>query len=209
MLTAYILLHLRVGWTRHIGCQVLVENEDGSLPPGLGFFALPMPIWLQHVLASLFLHQDAVFLHHQEKIMARRGYVNAEGASTSTYDEAVFTPTPQDKGIILFRKWLQYSAGEGIPWAKGTPTLGKREGDKSLLFDVYNTHTKHCQVCMTALQNLKLLRMGLVASALVTVALSKGVLAVSLSLFFALAGVAVHKLIKLFYRYEFDHSDNN
>ena len=37
--------------------QVLVEGEDGKLPPGLGFFALPMPTWLSHILASLFLHQ--------------------------------------------------------------------------------------------------------------------------------------------------------
>ena len=27
------------GWTRHVGCQILVENEDNTLPPGLGFFA--------------------------------------------------------------------------------------------------------------------------------------------------------------------------
>lgn len=197
------------GWTRHIGCQVLVENEDGTLPSGLGFFTLPMPIWLQHVLASLFLHQDAVFLHHQEKILARRGYTNSEGSSSVTYDDNVFTPTPQDKGVILFRKWLQYSAGGGIPWAPGTPPLQGREGDKAVLFDVYNTHTKHCKVCMTALNNLKLLRMGLGAASLITVGLSKGLVAVSLGGLFAAAGLGVHKLTKLFYRYEFEHANND
>jgi hypothetical protein len=59
-----------------------------------------------------------VFLHHQEKILARRGYENAAGA-TGEYVQHVFTPTPQDKGVIAFRKWLQYSAGGGVPWAPG------------------------------------------------------------------------------------------
>jgi hypothetical protein len=52
---------------------VLVKNQAGKKPDGIGFFALPMPTWLGHVLASLFLHQDAVFLHRQEKILARGG----------------------------------------------------------------------------------------------------------------------------------------
>ena len=33
----------RPGWCRHIGTQILVKNPQGKLPPGLGFFALPMP----------------------------------------------------------------------------------------------------------------------------------------------------------------------
>ena len=135
--------------------------------------------------------------------------MNSEGENKVTYDENVFTPTPQDKGVILFRKWLQYSAGGGVPWAPGTPELEGREGDKAVLFDVYNTHTKHCKVCMEALKNLKLLRMGLGASALVSVGLTTGPVAAGLGCFFAAAGLGVHKLIKLFYRYEFEHADND
>ena len=53
----------RPGWVRHIGCQVLVEGEDGKLPPGLGFFALPMPVWLSHVLASVSGSFNAVLVN--------------------------------------------------------------------------------------------------------------------------------------------------
>lgn len=53
------------GRCRHIGCQVLVKNKEGKPPKGLAFFSLPMPKFLLHMLAPLFLHQDQVFLHHQ------------------------------------------------------------------------------------------------------------------------------------------------
>ena len=70
-----------------------------------------------------------VFLHHQEKILARRGYENAAG-STGEYVQHVFTPTPQDKGVIAFRKWLQYSAGGGVPWAQGRDVGERSLGDR-------------------------------------------------------------------------------
>ncbi len=196
------------GWVRHIGCQVLVEGKNGKLPPGLGFFALPMPVWLSHVLASVFLHQDMVFLHHQEKILARRGYENQAGA-TGEYVGNVFTPTPQDKGVIAFRKWLQYSAGGGVPWAPGSPPLPPREMNKALLFDVYNTHTKNCAVCMEALKNLKLARNGLFAAGFVCIGISHGPAAVALGAVFTGAGLLVNQLIGLFYKYEFEHAFND
>jgi phenylpropionate dioxygenase-like ring-hydroxylating dioxygenase large terminal subunit len=196
------------GWVRHIGCQVLVENKDGTLPPGLGFFALPMPTWLSHVLASVFLHQDMVFLHHQEKILAKRGYVNAAG-STGEYVQHVFTPTPQDKGVIAFRKWLQYYAGGGVPWAPGSPPLPEREMKKEVLFDVYNTHTKNCAICMEALKNLKITRNGFFAAAFATVGLFKGVPAVLGGAALAVIGLLLNKLIGLFYKYEFEHAHND
>jgi phenylpropionate dioxygenase-like ring-hydroxylating dioxygenase large terminal subunit len=198
----------RPGWVRHIGCQVLVEGEDGKLPAGLGFFALPMPIWLQHVLASVFLHQDMVFLHHQEKILARRNYLNSAG-SNSEYIQHVFTPTPQDKGVIAFRKWLQYSAGGGVPWAPGSTPMPQREMNKEILFDVYNTHTKNCKICMDALKNLKMARNGLFAASFVTIGLSHGPAAVAGGAALAGVGLLINKLIGLFYKYEFEHAFND
>ena len=198
----------RPGWVRHIGCQVLVEGEDGKLPPGLGIFALPMPIWLSHVLASVFLHQDMVFLHHQEKILARRGYENAAG-SDGEYVQHVFTPTPQDKGVITFRKWLQYSAGGGVPWAPGTPPMPPREMNKDVLFDVYNAHTKNCAICMEALKNLKMARNSLFAASFFTIGLNHGPPAVAGGALLATIGILIHKLTSLFYKYEFEHAFND
>ncbi|HAC63895.1 MAG TPA: (2Fe-2S)-binding protein, partial [Cyanothece sp. UBA12306] len=94
------------GWSRQIGCQLFVKNDQGKTPNGLGFFALPMPTWLGHVLGSLFIHQDLVFLHYQEKIIARQG--------AKKWLTSVYTPNPQDKMVIALRKWLENRAGGGI-----------------------------------------------------------------------------------------------
>ncbi len=141
----------RPGWCRHIGCQVLVKNEMGKTPKGLGVFGLPMPTWLGHVLSSLFLHQDLVFLHYQQKILAKR--------QKGQWVNAVYTPNPQDKMVITFRQWLEKKAGGSIPWASGCNTdLPFLELDKQKLFDVWTTHTQHCKVCKDALKNIKRLR---------------------------------------------------
>lgn len=134
------------GWCRHIGRQVLIKNEAGKTPPGLGFFALPMPTWLNHVLASLFLHQDLVFLHYQEKIIAKR--------SKHKWLDAVYTPNPQDKMVVTFRQWLSKRAGGGIPWDLDCDSNIPAEIDKEKLFDVWTTHTQHCSVCQDALKNI-------------------------------------------------------
>ena len=224
----------RPGWCRHIGCQVLVKNEQGKRPKGLAFFGLPMPEWLGHVLASLFLHQDLVFLHYQEKILAKR--------QEAKYLDAVYTPNPQDKMVITFRKWLEKRAGGGIAWAKEcNPELPPPEYDKRKLFDVWETHTKHCLVCQNALKNINRLTilsyfvagfclcLGIiidaraiaiqVATATITeTATSVSGLAVPpLGFWFALGGAALFgfagyklkQLSRLFYVYEFEHADND
>ncbi|MGB7413823.1 MAG: Rieske 2Fe-2S domain-containing protein [Thermosynechococcaceae cyanobacterium] len=209
----------RPGWCRQIGCQVLVKNEVGKLPPGLGFFGLPMPQWLGHVLASLFMHQDLVFLHYQEKTLARR---------SERWLDQVYTPNPQDKAIIAFRKWLQYKAGGGIPWVCD-PELPPAEREKQVLFDVWSTHTKDCQVCRKALKNIQ--RVTVVAYVAAIICFGMGILvdaraisvtaqlwamptvwfwgAIALSLFFAGGGYLLQRFSRLFYVYEFDHAHND
>mmetsp|Transcript_15433 Transcript_15433/g.43181 ORF Transcript_15433/g.43181 Transcript_15433/m.43181 type:complete len:602 (-) Transcript_15433:300-2105(-) len=137
------------GKCRSIGCQVLVKNNEGKLPAGLSFFSMPMPDWLVHILAPVFLHMDSVFLHHQEKIVHKR--VDSSGKSMV---EECSMPTPSDKMVILFRKWLSSMAG-GIPWAPGAPPLPEPEHDSAKLFDTYQAHTKHCSSCLGALKGVK------------------------------------------------------
>jgi phenylpropionate dioxygenase-like ring-hydroxylating dioxygenase large terminal subunit len=207
----------RPGWCRHIGAQVLVKNKVGKLPPGLGFFALPMPIWFGHILASVFLHQDLVFLHYQEKTLASR----------DRWLDSVYTPNPQDKMTITFRQWLEKRAGGSVPWDPSCAGLPSAERDKRILFDVWTTHTQHCQYCQTALKRLKLARSGTIglAIALLTwgvltdaqaIALGQSqVLSIDLIGWVALAlgvgaiGFGIHQLIGLFYVYEFEHSQND
>ena len=220
----------RPGWCRHIGCQVLVKNLAGKKPDGIGFFALPMPTWLGHVLASLFLHQDAVFLHHQEKILAKRG--------KSKWLSAVYTPNPQDKMTIAFRQWLEKRAGGGIPWdCECSQDLPPIEQDKQKLFDVWTTHTQHCRVCQSALKNIN--RLAVLANVAAIVCLCLGVIvdsrtvamkavvagagtsllttfppiqfwwAIGASVLFAMLGYLLKKLMRLFYIYEFEHAQND
>jgi phenylpropionate dioxygenase-like ring-hydroxylating dioxygenase large terminal subunit len=223
----------RPGWCRHIGCQVLVKNEMGKTPKGLGVFGLPMPTWLGHVLSSLFLHQDLVFLHYQQKILAKH--------QKGQWVNAVYTPNPQDKMVIAFRQWLEKKAGGSIPWTSGCNTdLPLPELDKQKLFDVWTTHTQHCQVCKDALKNIKRLRVlayGLSILCLcVAVILDARAIAVKAALasrnqipaslltvfphtgfwwalggaiLFVLLGYLLDKFSRLFYVYEFEHAHND
>jgi phenylpropionate dioxygenase-like ring-hydroxylating dioxygenase large terminal subunit len=218
------------GWCRHIGAQILVKNDQGKLPPGLGFFALPMPIWLGHILASIFLHQDLVFLHYQEKTIADRiaaSETDSNGGDDRWLD-AVYTPNPQDKMTITFRQWLEKRAGGGVPWAAGTGAMPPAERDKRRLFDVWSTHTQHCQYCLAALARLRLARAGSfgLAIAFLIVAILLDVQAmvvrdqtsilsiafvgwVALALGAGAIGYGIHRLIGLFYLYEFEHARND
>lgn len=222
----------RPGWCRHIGCQVLVNNESGKTPKGLGVFGLPMSTWLGHVLSSLFLHQDLVFLHYQQKILAKR--------QNSRWQQTVYTPNPQDKMVIAFRQWLEKKAGGSIPWAlEHSSHVSLPELDKQQLFDVWATHTQHCCVCQDALKNIK--RLYVLANVLAVVCLCISVILdaraiavkaavasvtqmpISLTVFppigfwwaiaaatlFAVVGYFLKKFSRLFYVYEFEHAHND
>ena len=232
LILALYAIPTRPGWCRHIGCQVLVKNEAGKTPPGLGFFALPMPTWLGHTLASLFLHQDLVFLHYQEKILARR--------QQQDWLDAVYTPNPQDKMVITFRQWFKTRAGGKIPWDSSMNTqLPQADSDKKQLFDVWTTHTKDCVVCQNAVARINRLTvlsyvgavvcllMGIVidgrtvAFKIATTADSINLspwtiipptgfwIAMSGAIILAIIGYFLKKLSRLFKVYEFEHSHND
>jgi phenylpropionate dioxygenase-like ring-hydroxylating dioxygenase large terminal subunit len=119
------------------------------------------------VLGSLFLHQDMVFLHYEEKIVAKR--------SKGKWLDTVYTPNPQDKMVIVFRQWLEKRAGGGIPWDPGcSPDLPQTERDKQKLFDVWTSHTQHCKVCQDALKNIN--RLSVLAYVVAVVCLCLGVM---------------------------------
>ncbi|WP_319420003.1 aromatic ring-hydroxylating dioxygenase subunit alpha [Pleurocapsa sp. FMAR1] len=220
----------RPGWCRHIGRQILIKSDAGKTPPGLGFFALPMPKWLNHILASLFLHQDLIFLHYQEKIIAKRGKNKWLGE--------VYTPNPQDKAVIAFRQWLAKRAGGGVPWDAGCNLqLLNKETDSEKLFDVWTTHTKDCQVCQDALKNINRLTVLSYAGAIACLFLALFLdgryvamqaltepasismwntlpplgfgVAIAGAIILAITGYLLKKLSQLFYVYKFSHADNN
>ncbi|KAG2484745.1 hypothetical protein HYH03_016492 [Edaphochlamys debaryana] len=180
----------RPGWTRHVGQQLRVAPPGSSSLQGTGFsfFSRPLPQWLTHTLSALFYHQDMVFLHHQERIVAReaaarQGEQAGAGASPSSPSAPVpppkyFMPTGVDRGVTAWRSWLSTFAGGDVQWAPGTPPLGPRETDPTVLFDTYHTHTKQCVVCSAALARLRLVRAASTALGMLTATLALAAAAV-------------------------------
>ncbi|MGL5135588.1 MAG: Rieske 2Fe-2S domain-containing protein [Planktothrix sp.] len=219
MILALYATPTRPGWCRNFGCQVLIKSKQGKKPAGLGFFALSMPTWLNHVLASLFMHQDLVFLHYQEKTLAKR--------KDKRWLEEVFIPNPQDKMVITFRQWLEKRAGGGIPWSENcNSNLPPADLNKQQLFDVWTMHTQNCQVCQNALKNINRLTVFSNIAAILCFVLAVMVDARTVhqlmamppigfwvllgsAIAFATSGYFLKKFSRLFYIYEFEHAHND
>ena len=209
----------RPGFCNHIGRMVIVKNEKGEMPSLLRMFTIPMPTWLNHVLASAFLNQDALFLHHQERHLAQSGqYTTAvpdngiagnETPITYQYNQAI-QAAPSDLGVITFRNWIRVLAGGRIPYRNQQTNMPPASND--IVFDVWNAHTKYCKYCQDALQRLKVIRFASYFAA-ATLAITRPfnhVVGTLISTFtFAGIGLLLNRLIGMFYRYEFSHAHND
>ena len=200
----------RPGFCNHIGRMVIVNDKpDEPMPTILKQFTLPLPKWLNHIMASAFLNQDALFLHHQERHLYHSDQYNTVGQrdDDNSYVDAIM-PANSDLGVLNYRKWMSKFAGGGIPYRhyKTMP-----ESSNEVVFDVWNGHTKHCRYCLDALRRLKKVRAAsLVVAACVGVLRPFGKVP-SLLATLSMGGVSflLHKLIGMFYRYEFSHAKND
>ncbi|CAM9952884.1 unnamed protein product [Ectocarpus sp. 4 AP-2014] len=159
------------GWSRLVGRQAYVhkyapkskeakalrkENKRlGKKPSELMVAASIMskiPQWLMHASAGLFLYQDMVLLHHQDKTLASVGH---DSTSISSYGKTVYTPAPADRAVMAVRKWIATHGSGGPAWDEDCdPTLPEREHNREVLFDYYEGHTKTCSTCLRALKNI-------------------------------------------------------
>lgn len=130
-----------------------------------------------------------------------------EKAPSSDYSKAT-VPIETDRAVLAFRTWLSSLAGGKIPY-KYNPQMP--EPNNEVVFDVWNSHTKHCAICQRALKNIKRARFAsfLVATCLAVWRPSNQVVNMASVLASAGLGVALHKLAGLFYRYEFSHAHND
>mmetsp|Transcript_38712 Transcript_38712/g.69791 ORF Transcript_38712/g.69791 Transcript_38712/m.69791 type:complete len:238 (-) Transcript_38712:105-818(-) len=199
----------RPGFCNHVGRVLIVKDKSNEMPKLLRQFTLPLPIWVNHILASAFLHQDALFLHGQERSLARYGKYRTAQPANDSYAKALL-PCSTDKGVMLFRHWMSRFAGGYIPFKGDTPMP---PADNEVVFDVWNSHTKNCKYCLTALRRLKRVRAVVFLASALVAAIRPKVLGVVGSVLSALGlsglGLVVSKLIKMFYRYEFSHADNH
>ena len=201
----------RPGFCNHVGRMVIVKPPSGEMPKLLRQFTLPLPTWLNHVMAALFLNQDGVFLHYQERNLAKKGSYISYKDGTSEQQDFVrqMLPVETDQGVINFRTWLRKFGGGFIPYKNG---LELPPVDTDICFDQYKSHTSKCKVCQTALANLK---KGRLAAFAVSVCLAvlrpapKNIFNLFGVLTTAGIGLGINKLIGMFYRYEFSHGHND
>ncbi len=199
----------RPGHANHVGRMVIVKDSTKRMPNLLRPFTLPLPIWLNHVMASLFLNQDALFLHGQERALARTGRYRTAVPANDSYAANVL-PTSTDRGVMLFRTWMGKFASGHIPF-RGDTTMPA--SDREAVFDVWNSHTKNCKYCIDALGRIKAVRkITFLGSALVATIRPRalGIVGSTLTaLGLSGLGLALSKLIGMFYRFEFSHAENH
>jgi phenylpropionate dioxygenase-like ring-hydroxylating dioxygenase large terminal subunit len=211
----------RPGFSHHLGRLVLVKDEKGDAPNGFKQFTLPIPVWMNHLLAAKFLNQDALFLHAQERNLYRdmkyktssdfdkkNDDINDTEDSNPLYKEMVFTPTIADKGVILFRDWLRLKAGGSIPYKnyEGMPPV-----DNEIVFDQWHSHTTKCKDCMGAYKNAIKIRQATAALAIAAAVLRPGGKITNAIVVGTLSGAsfASHKIIGWLRRVEFSHAEND
>mmetsp|Transcript_24265 Transcript_24265/g.34184 ORF Transcript_24265/g.34184 Transcript_24265/m.34184 type:complete len:264 (+) Transcript_24265:1703-2494(+) len=204
----------RPGFCNHMGRMVIQKSKDGKIQGALKQFTLPLPKWLNHVMAASFLNQDGLFLHHQERTLSKTGQYASHAAGLNddnepmNYNNAVL-PINADKGVINFRNWLRILAGGSIPY-KNNPSMPPADND--VVFDQWNGHTKHCQYCLAALKNLRKARFAsFFVSACIAVLRPAKMKLVNLAATFVTAGLGLllGKLIGLFYKFEFSHAHDD
>ena len=93
-----------------VGSTVQVQ-EAGKEKVAWGPYSTPMPRWCIHVLGHLFMAQDMVFLHHQQRTLQ-----NIEIDEGKDWRQACYFPGEFDMIAASFRRWL--AANGPIPWPR-------------------------------------------------------------------------------------------
>ena len=199
----------RPGFCNHIGRMVIVKDESGKMPGLFRQFTLPLPKWVNHVMAASFLNQDAVFLHYQERHLAKTGsYISHEKSDRTNYMTPMFL-TKGDYGVAKYRTWLSRLAGGFVPYKNGGALSAADPAD---CFDQWHSHTSKCKICLDALKNLKKARMAaFVLSGILGVGQPLPRKALNLVGMFATAGIGfgINSLIGKFYRNDYSHNTND
>lgn len=202
----------RPGYSNHMGRTVIYPGKNGSLPLLYRLFMLPIPIWANHLFGHVFLNQDALLLHLQERRMAALHQYTSVLANEDDlpydYGKAVLRVN-SDHSPFLYRKWLsRYSKGR-IPY-RGVASLPPVDRDS--VFDVWSTHTKHCKHCQSAMRKTRWVKTGAIALA-ATIAVVHPLQQEWLDLLGVAVcggvGMAMHELEGMFRRIEFSHAHND
>jgi phenylpropionate dioxygenase-like ring-hydroxylating dioxygenase large terminal subunit len=113
------------------------------------FFIQLTPQWYSHLNQNAILEDDQIFLYGQER------YLDALGGAEN-YAKVCYLPTPADRYVSQFRRWLNDYQADPFPGQSFEPPQPRAQ-----LLDRYHSHTAHCRSCSQALRNFQRLRLGL------------------------------------------------
>jgi phenylpropionate dioxygenase-like ring-hydroxylating dioxygenase large terminal subunit len=97
------------------------------------------PRWYSHLGQNRVLEDDQIFLHFQERYLAKQG-------GSPAYPQACYLPTKADLFVVKFREWINTYHVDPFPGQSLPPRLNTEQ-----LMDRYHSHTQHCRSCRTAL----------------------------------------------------------
>lgn len=122
--------------------RFLTKFPNGG-PPAFLFGLVPK--WMSHISNNVILEDDNIFLHKQERNLARK--LAGEGTNGKNYGKACHLPTQSDSMLIQYHKWLG-KFGNGGPWGiEGKDFEYPPELPREQLLERYVSHTMHCKTC--------------------------------------------------------------
>ncbi|KAL3146814.1 hypothetical protein ABBQ38_014791 [Trebouxia sp. C0009 RCD-2024] len=174
------------------------------------------PRWVGHMALNGITDGDITFMHRQSSF--------AKQAQDKRPLSNYFLPSPSDKGVSIWHRWIETKGGGGPKYADNAPpqTFKTALGtlDRAALLD-RASHVRNCTACTKAVEQIKALQQGAVvasvASVLLTAALlGKGSDAVSVPVISSLllaagcsvAGLKLQELQKHFGFLDWQHSEH-
>ncbi|ANV91521.1 aromatic ring-hydroxylating dioxygenase subunit alpha [Picosynechococcus sp. PCC 8807] len=106
------------------------------------------PRWFSHLNQMGILEDDQIFLHLQERELAK---------STQNYAKTCYLPTSSDSFVLAYRQWVE-RYGEPFPDEDFSPA----EPQQSQLLERYHSHTKNCASCTQALHRIQKGKKGVI-----------------------------------------------
>ncbi|MDJ0599305.1 MAG: Rieske 2Fe-2S domain-containing protein [Crocosphaera sp.] len=129
-------------------CRLFARFPFKFSSPIPKFFIKLTPRWYSHIGQNGVLEDDQIFLHYQERYLEEKG-------GSSQVSKAFYLPTKADLFVFQLHSWINQYQAQLFPEQSLNPACSTET-----LLDRYDSHTKHCHSCRTALKNLQRIKIG-------------------------------------------------
>ena len=141
--------------TRKGECRVFARFPFKFASKIPAFFIKSTPQWYSHISNNAILEDDQIFLHYQERYLAKSG-------GSENFSQTFYLPTKADTFVFEYHQWLNNFQADPFPGQTFEPALSTEQ-----LLDRYHSHTKDCHSCSTAWKNLKTAQQAIVIISLI------------------------------------------